>query len=408
MTLLVTLSTLLFSACSQIEEQERFQISDTGTDDIGFNMATAVSKAMTETQTSSLTASKNVDLYYYDTAEGGSTKALYFTYIPEPNSNNAFKWSKARAIDGDDALNGDCVKWSDLDLPVRFFSMHGGETLGPVAMNATSANNATPTSNLNPKLNDNDFVNDVDYVYYTGVYTERPSNRNINAAFKHAFTKIMITAPHIGNNSLYISKINIKNLKADENIKPTITDDAISWGVTSSCSYEYFAQTPINTFDSSQILIFPQQTDPLGVNNNAIDSNELGNKAYIEVIYRMDNENGLPLVGYENEDDFEDYNPGLNMDDDHSGGVYVKVAFPLNVTFVNNKFYDLKLPIGNNPLVGTNNGYLITDNYVDENGNIISGGEVPDKEDGEPIVSVPDCIGIEASVLGWDGNNLGL
>ncbi|MFI3314130.1 MAG: fimbrillin family protein [Rikenellaceae bacterium] len=322
------------------------------------------------------------------------------------------------------------LKWSDIDFPSNFYSMHDGTSQSLSVGNGEATLSYTVTGNS---------TDHKDLVYHASTLSSIPSGGTINVFHKHALSKINFYAG-TGGNKAYIAKVSLVNVdgEGEVTIKPVdsselSTASGVSWdnGASNNNTFLYYAiettiptalqstvttsatTNPIVTSDASApLMILPQETTGATAAQIATAAGISAiTGSYIEVIYYLTDSLDTPLVGYSAVSILSDANTYIN--EDQTKTLYVKAAFPLTADFDANYEYNITLGLG---MSGSTGGLLITDNYVDKGGNNITLTKkdtststtptIPEIDTGDEILGDgDDDIDIVVSVNSWDAGD---
>ncbi len=287
------------------------------------------------------------------------------------------------------------VLWKDLTFPAFFYSMHDG-TPQMVTLNGdTDYTDLTDENATHDYTVTGESSTHKDLVYHASQLDDIPTSGKVNAAHTHALSKINLLAG-TGENKLYVARVRLMNVDGDGSL--TITaPNTVAWttGTSNEDDYQYFyinnaAPTALqsivggvttnpllNTASNAPMMIIPQTTTAAAYTTSGDQAVFSG--TYVEVIYYLTDKDDKAIAGYSAVSalpNATEYIPA-----DQSTVLYVKAAFPLGQTFVDNKVYNLLLGFGMEDSTG---GELVDDFYVDKDGNpvqLTKNGCSPDKVD---------------------------
>lgn len=309
-----------------------------------------------------------------------------------------------KATDSDWSQSNSSLLWNDITFPAYFFSMHDGEAQflsyanGKVTLSYTVSGASTAHKDL---------------VYHASTLSAIPSSAAVNAYHQHALSRLSIYAG-TGGNKVYIAKVTVMNLDG-EGIA-TIDPDGIVWTMNeiNSYDYEYYpindeevvpiklqsttvdnvtTNPLINDGEDASLMIIPQTAVKATVPGAEAGGSSTVTDVYIEVIYYLTDSDDNALVGYSAVSKMS--NSTDYIDGDQEKTLYVKAAFPLGKTFVDNMHYYITLGLG---MVGSTGGYLVDDFYVDEDGDPVKLTTKEDANDGDDgdddskKVDIPDLL----------------
>ncbi len=383
-----TLMAGMLSSCSENVVTEVLPQSDNA-NLIGLDLAAALTRG-TETVTGTLESAgttNDIDVHYVDNTTSPVKGTLYFKY-----SSSA--WAQTA---------GTPIKWSDIDLPATFYSLHDGTD--------NVAITATPSTYTSDIVGDKftpatDITLQKDLVYFATTVSALPSGSAISGNYAHALTRAMILSNHGVNYIPTYTSVKLKNVAGFGT--PTITTSDITWTTTEAAtSYTYLnaSSSPLEMAANADVaniatsansatanmLIIPQELTATTATGDGTSAAVTPTGAYVEVIYRMEDANGADVAGYADAVDCPAY------DGSTTGALYIKVAYCLSTALEMNNGISYNLNLN----VASNGGVLLEDNYVEADGTPTTIPIEPLDPGDTVIPSEGDDIGITIGVTGW-------
>lgn len=386
------------------------QATDDG-DLVAINVYAGTSKALDAT-TLTLQTSAWVELHIDDS--GGISETYTFKYTSSD-------WSQSET---------DPISWSDITFPANFYSLHDGNPLTGLTFDDDEDDDYAVYKDYTVSGISSDHK---DLVYHASQLSAAPVGGTISVDHKHALSKIHLYAA-TGTNTAHIANVELVEIDSQGTVtisplssNTTSTETGISWINSDStyASYQYFyianssatafnsttygSNPIINKEEDAPLMIIPQETTAATISAYT-DSSVILTGSYVRVIYYLTDSNGDAVVGYssvEKHPDADDY-----IEADQTKVLYVMGAFPLCYEFEPNKVYDLTLGLGS---TGSTGGILITDYYVDKDGNPVTLTkeddddetyvEVPGIDEGDDILPGDDDIDITVSASDWESGD---
>lgn len=286
----------------------------------------------------------------------------------------------------------------------------------------------------------------VDMLAAKATADRKPASGKLSLTFDHILSKVNFGIVPGHDMVPEVLTVAIKNVN-DNN---TYNYMSKTWGVTTTgtASYDYYRKlidpgepelAPFSTIGSdtgeeTPVPMYTTSTTPTAAAANLmlmpqsmatgtaaawdLTPGNLSSQTYIEVIYRIThNSDGSNYIGYTIGEDYLDlygpdngytwgrYTNGLGSGTgQYNGPLYVKVGFPVTVSWVPGKGYTYNICLGT---ADSTNGYYITDTYYDNTGTDTGIKiKVPDNQTvipGEPVTS--GIINFLVSVTNWDDTN---
>ncbi len=351
----------------------------------------------------------------YGISQGASA---WYTNI---DGNNNYRYSS-----GSWGWAGTAAKWptSAADYPMVFYAVYPQSSSGVMTVTATDP----ATSPLTGTVTIPSAASlQRDILAAKATATAKPAGGILPLTFKHILSKVNFGIIAGDGFTVNIQKASVVNAK----MTGTYDFVAEGWSTpTGPRTFDYFKNTSANfttTGTSSEDTAVPFYTGNHGYHlmlmpqtTSAWDKTISGLTygAYIEVIYRIKNASG-DYIGYEDANNFlsdhsESYTDGSNTwgsplytgiatgnNPYGSNPLYVRVGFPLEITWVPGKGYTYNICLGT---AGSTNGYYVDETYYDKDGTdtgiqILGPDDKPVKP-GDPIMD--GTINFLVKVTEWD------
>jgi hypothetical protein len=246
----------------------------------------------------------------------------------------------------------------------------------------------------------------------------RPANSLVTLNFQHVYSMIDFKVTAGPFTTVEVQSVAVKNV-ADQRVfdYSDLTWDDLNDTFETDYSYStatdaisVFTNTAFTNTEPSSItnsygplMLMPQNLSAAAWAVDGTSGEPTAapgvNESYIEVVYRVvETNSGEDRVGFTDASDHPNYdieNPvHVALDNTH---LFIKVGYPLSTNWEMSKAYTYVIHLGDPAASG---GYLVTDNYIDEQGNEVAfpviEGDVPD-----PIYE-GTYIGFTTDVSPWE------
>ncbi len=322
---------------------------------------------------------------------------------------------------------GTPAEWptTDASYPMSFYAMYPADQPTTVTAATVLSRDVTIAATA---------ATQTDLLAATATAESKPASGKLSMTFDHILSKVNfgVIAGHDMVPEILTVKIN--------NVNSYNTYNYIlhTWGnmSTTVADYDYFHNTtvPFTTTGtdtneevavpfytsaeaaSAHLMLMPQTAESGAPAAWDMEAGTLNTNSYIEVIYRITTTTLSDYIGYtEGGDYMVDYplfnNPGWGGysgglgtgDSQYNDHLYIRVGFPVAVSWVPGKGYVYNLCLGT---ADSTNGYYIDTTYYDNTGSDtgvpIKGPEGEDITPGDPVTS--GVINFLIDVSNWDDN----
>jgi hypothetical protein len=380
---------LLFASCTK--EETTSVVANNEPDAIGFDFSTG--------KTGTRATSSNLATLKGDTSGIG----IYANNTSSPTKfidNEAYKWDVTNA------------KWIWASTEQKWPTTTAGYPIDFYAYYPKSETSLTSTLTKQYTINTNPTSQkDLLAANQLGVAT-RPISSNVALNFQHILSKIdfkLAVGPSV---TVEVQSIVVRNAGSVR----TFDYSTLAWtstNPTTNTGYAYMtapvavankfvgsaAATPASvTGSSGSMMLIPQDFSSRAW---AMTAAPTSSDAYLEVVYRMyDSTTNKDVVGYGDATKHPDY---VTLGSSETGGLWVKVGYPLPTVWNMGKAYTYTIYLGT---LDASGGNLVDPDFMDDSG-ADSGLPVVDPSNNDPII-VPDPIvdttkpiGFTVSVTDW-------
>ncbi len=321
----------------------------------------------------------------------------------------------------------------DTDYPITFYALYSNDYSNIVNYNKNTevADGETPKADveiLEADITIGAVGKQFDILSTTVSTSSKPSGGKLSLDFSHILSRVNFELDVAKSATVYLQNVEFADLSDED------TFDILSTGWNgnedvTTATYSYLSVTDEDILK----IVYKDETGVSGNDATNVDLMLLPHTftpwkltspvsgARVGMIYRLEVTGDVDYIGYQNAGDYPKFTDDNEHDVAKDDPLFVKVAVPLKTTGEDDTWflgtaYDYTLTMGSN---SSNNGYYVSTNYYDKNGNETEfpiyktdpdDGDDPDSTDddyegeiveiGDPVTTGEICF--DVTVSNWD------